>query len=70
MRANGGNAMAKRRAAKATKGRGTKQERKDLRRVASKRGNEPTHARRTDGALPGAAKQRLGPRTRGGAGRA
>jgi hypothetical protein len=49
-------------AGRSGKGRGTKPERKAARRAAAKDTGEPKHPSRTDRALPGAAKQRSGPR--------
>lgn len=47
---------------KATKGRGTKPERKAARRAAAQAGQGPVTPRRTDRASKGEGKRRAGPR--------
>lgn len=56
-------------ASKKTSGRGTKQERKAARRAAAGEGRGPAYPSRNDRALPGAVKQRMGPRRSSGRGR-
>ncbi len=47
---------------RASKGRGTKPERKAARRAAAKEGQGPRHPSRTDRASEGEGKRRAGPR--------
>ncbi len=54
--------MKKRATRKTTKGRGTKPDRKTARRDQAKAGRGPNHPSRTDRAMPGEGKRRLGPR--------